>query len=100
MSFVSCFALPSFHGHKKGDTRCRGSELQRNMGSGFRFDEIETEIGTGLPIQCKVSVSLYVSSLTQKDSKSETAKFPKNHRSSLNGKLKEANFSKSVSLNW
>ena len=30
----------------KENTRCRGSALQRKMGSGIRFDEIETDIGT------------------------------------------------------
>ena len=62
----------------KEDTRCRGSELQRKMGSGIRFDEIETRIGTCFPIYFVVSVSLYVSSLTQIDSKSKTAKFLNN----------------------
>ena len=54
---------------------CRGSELQRKMGSGIRFDETETDIGTCFPIHFAVSVALYVSSLTQIDSKSKTAKF-------------------------
>ena len=43
--------------------------------NGLTFDEIETDIGTCLPIQIVVSVCLYESSLTQKDSKSNIAKF-------------------------
>ena len=34
----------------KEDTRCRGSEMQRRMGSGIRFDEIQTNVGTCFPI--------------------------------------------------
>ena len=64
------------------------------------FDEIYTDIGTCFPIHFVVSVSLYVSSLTEIDSKSETAKFLNNFWSSLYGILKESNFSKKVSLNW
>ena len=37
------------------------------------FDEIETDKGTSFPIHFVVSVSLYVSSLTQIGSKSKTA---------------------------
>ena len=59
----------------KEDTRCRGSEFQKKLGSGIRFDEIEIDIGTCFPIHFVVSVSLYVSSLTQIDLKSKTAKF-------------------------
>ena len=44
------------------------------MGSGIRFDEIETDIGTSFPIHFVVPVSLYVSTLMQIDSKSKTAK--------------------------
>ena len=47
------------------------------MVSGIRFDEIETYIGTCFPVHFVVSASLYVSSITQVDSKSETAKFVK-----------------------
>ena len=65
-----CVARPS-RALIKEDTRCRGSELQRKMGSGIRFDEIETDIGTCFPNHFVVSVSLYVSSLTQIDSKSK-----------------------------
>ena len=57
----------------KEDTRCRGSELQRKMGSSIRFDEIETDVGTCFPIQFVVSVSLYISSLTQIDSEIKMA---------------------------
>ena len=70
------------------------------MGSVIRFDEIETDIGTCFPIHFVVSVSLYVSSLTQIDSKSKTAKFLTNFWSSFYGILKESNFSKRVPLNW
>ena len=45
------------------------------MGSGIKFDDIETDIGTCFPIHVVVSVCLYDSSLTQKDSKSNIAKF-------------------------
>ena len=45
------------------------------MGSGIRFDEIETDIGTSFPTHFVVLVSLYVSSLTQIDSKSKTEVF-------------------------
>ena len=62
----------------KEDTRCRGTELQRKMGSGIGFDEIETDMGTSFPIHFVVSVSLYDFLLTQIDSKSKTAKFLNN----------------------
>ena len=63
-----CVANPPKTLIKEGK-RCQGSELQRKIGSGFRFDEIETDIGTYFPIHFVVSVSLYVSSLRQIDSK-------------------------------
>ena len=94
-----CVAKPA-RALTKEDTRCRGSELQRKMGSGLRFAEIETDIGTCFPIYFVIAVSLYVSSLTQIDSKSKTAKILNNFRSSLYGVLRESNFSKRVSLNW
>ena len=72
-----CVAKPS-RALIKEDTRCRGSELQTKMASGIRFDEIETDIGTCFPIHFVVLVSFYVSSLTQIDSKSKTAKFLNN----------------------
>ena len=62
----------------KDDTSCRESELQGKMGFSIKLDEIETDIGTCFPIHFVVSVSLYVSFLTQMDSKSKTAKFLNN----------------------
>ena len=70
------------------------------MGSGIRFDETETDIGTCFSIRLVVSVALYIPSLMQIDSKSKTAKFLNNFCSSLYGILKESNFSKRVSPNW
>ena len=66
-----CVAKPS-RALTKEDKSCRGSELLRKMGSGIRFDEFETDIGTCFPIHFVASVSSYVSSLTQIDSKSKT----------------------------
>ena len=86
-----CVAKPS-RAPIKEDTRCRGFELQRKNGSGIRFDEIETEIGTCFLIHLVVSVPLYVSSFTQIDSKSKMAKFLNNFWSSLYGITKESNF--------
>ena len=56
-----CVSKPSRALIKKG-TKCRRSELKRNMVSGIRFDETETDIGTRSPIHFVVSVSSYVSS--------------------------------------
>ena len=39
-------------------TKLRGLELQRKIGLAIRFDDIETDIGTCLPIQVVVSVFL------------------------------------------
>ena len=44
------------------------------MGSYIRFDEIENDIGTCLPIQVFVPVFLIFSSGIQKNSKSKTAR--------------------------
>ena len=52
--------------------------MQIQMASGIRFDEIETDVGTCFLIHLVVSVSVYVSSLTQLDSKSKTTKFLNN----------------------
>ena len=65
-----CVAKPS-RTLTKEDTRCRGSELQRKTGSGICCDEIETGIGTSFPTHFVVSVSLYVNSSTQIDSKAK-----------------------------
>ena len=70
-----------------------GLALQRKIGSGIKFDEIETDIGTCLPIHGVVSVCLYESCLTQMDSKSNTAKFLKSFCSFLNGIMNASNFS-------
>ena len=48
------------------------------MVSAISFDEIETNKGALFPINFVVSVSLYVSNLTQIDSKSKTAEFLNN----------------------
>ena len=45
------------------------------MGSGIRFDEIKTDLGTSFPIHFVVLVSLDASSSSQIDSKSQTAAF-------------------------
>ena len=58
-------------------TILRGLELQRNIGMAIRFEDIETDIETCLPIQVVVSVFLNFSSGIQIDSKSKTAKFLK-----------------------
>ena len=69
------------------------------MGSGIKFDEIETDMGTCFPIHVVVSVYLYeFASLTQMDSKSNFAKFLNSFCSLLYGMLNASNFSKSVSL--
>ena len=41
----------------KEDTRCRGSEFQSKMGSGVRFGETETDMGTRIPVHFVVSIS-------------------------------------------
>ena len=53
-------------------TKSRGLELHRNIGLAIRFEDIETDIGTCLPIQVVVSVFLNFSSGIQIDSKSKT----------------------------
>ena len=68
------------------------------MGSGIKFDEIETDMGTCFPIHFVVSVCLYDSSFTQTDSKSNIAKFLNSFCSFLYGMLIASNLSKSVSL--
>ena len=65
-----CVAKPS-RTLIKEVTKCRGSDLQRKMGSGITFDEIETDIRTCFAMHFVVSVSLYVSSFTQIESKSK-----------------------------
>ena len=68
------------------------------MGSGIKFDEIETDIGTCFPIHVVVSVCLYESSsLTQMDSTSIIAKFLNSFCSILYGMLNASIFSKSGS---
>ena len=54
-----------------------GLELQRNIGLAIRFEDIETDIGTCLPIHVVVSVFLNFSSGKQIDSKSRTARLAK-----------------------
>ena len=69
------------------------------MGSGIKFDKIETDMGTCFPIHVVVSVCLYeFASLTQMDSKSNIAKFLNSFCSLQYGMLNASNFSKSVSL--
>ena len=55
-------------------TESRGLELQRNIGKAIRFEDLETDIGTCLPIQVVVSVFLNFSSGIQIDSNSKTAR--------------------------
>ena len=68
-----CVAKPST-ASMNDSTKSRGLELQRNIGSAIRFEDIETYIGICLPIQVVVSVFLSFSSGIQIDSKSKTAK--------------------------
>ena len=58
-------------------TKTRGLELHRNIGLAIRFEDIETDIRTCLPIQVVVSVFLKFSSGIQIDSKSKTARLVK-----------------------
>ena len=58
-------------------TKSRGLELQRKIGSAIRFEDIETGMGTCLPVQVVVSEFLNFSSGIQIDSKSKTAKLVK-----------------------
>ena len=58
-------------------TKSRGLEMHRNIGLPIRFEDIETDIGTCLPIQVVVSVFLNFSSGIQIDSKSKTARLLK-----------------------
>ena len=58
-------------------TKSRGLELQRKIGLAIRFEDIESDIGTCLPIQVVVSVFLNFSSGIQIDSKSKTARLVK-----------------------
>ena len=55
-------------------TKSRGLELHRNIGFAIRFEDIETDIGTCLPIQVVVSVLLNFSSGIQIDPKPKTAR--------------------------
>ena len=84
----------------KDATRWWGSELQREIGSSARFEEMDTEIGTCFPIQVVVFVSLKVSSWTPIDSKSSIAKFLKSFCSLVYLILKESILSKRVSRIW
>ena len=59
------------------EMRWWGSELLRKNGSSTRFEEMDTEIGTCLPIHNVVFVSFKDSSWLQIDSKSDIAKFVK-----------------------
>ena len=55
-------------------TKSRGLELQKNIGMAIRFEDIETDFGTCLPIQVIVYVFLNFPSGIQIDSKSKTAR--------------------------
>ena len=55
-------------------TKPRGLDLQINIGMAIRFEDIETDIGTRLPIQVVVSVFLNLPSGIQINSKSKTAR--------------------------
>ena len=58
-------------------TKSRGLELQRSIGLAIRFEKIETDIGSCLPIQVVVSVFFNFSSGIQIDSQSKTARLVK-----------------------
>ena len=64
----------------------------------MKLDETEPDMGTCIPIHFVVSVSLYESSLTQIDSKSNFAKFLNSICTSLYGVLDASRFRKSVCL--
>ena len=68
-------------------------------GSSNKLEEIETEIGSCLPIQVVVFVSFNCSEDTHIDSKSKTAKFLNNFRSSLYEIPNPSNLSNKVSRN-
>ena len=76
--FASLWELILSRAPIKDATRWWGSELQRNIASSTRFEEMDTDIGTCFRIQIVVVVPLKVSSLTQIDSKSNIVKFLKN----------------------
>ena len=67
------------------------------IGSSTRFEEMDTNIGTCLPIQIVVFVSLKVSFGTQIDSKSKIAKLLKSFCSLVHLIPKESSLSKRVS---
>ena len=71
--------------------------MQRNIGSFTRFEEMETEMGTGFPVHFVKSVSLKLSCFTQTDSKSKKAKFLKTVCSLVKSIQKEFNLSNRVS---
>ena len=58
-------------------TKSRGLEFQRKIDLAISFEDIETDIGTCLPIQVTVSVLLNFSSGIQIDSKSKRARLVK-----------------------
>ena len=57
--------------------RSRGLKLQRTIVMAIRIEDIETDVGTCLPIQVVVSVFLIFSSGIQIDPKSKTARLLK-----------------------
>ena len=81
-------------------TKLRGWELQRNIGMVIRFEDIETDMGTCLPIQVVVSLFLNFPSGIQIDSKSKTARLVKSLWSSVYWISNESSLSNSVSRIW
>ena len=82
LTFDCCFYLQKFQFHlsfafvaepstasMNDSTESQCIELQRNIAMAIRFEDIETDIGTCLPIQFVVSVFLIFSFGIQIDSK-------------------------------
>ena len=81
-----------------GMRRDKRDRYWKRVGSWIKFDETEADMGTCIPIHFVVSVSLYESSLTQIDSKSNFGKFLNSICTSLYGVLDASSFSKSFCL--
>ena len=73
-----------------GDWSCK------QIDSSTRFEEMDTDINTCFPVQIIVFVSLKVSSWTQLDLKSNSAKFLKRYILPKYLKPKESSLSKSI----
>ena len=92
-----CVAKPST-ASTNDSTKTRGLELHRNIGMAKRFEDIETDTGTCLPIQVVVSVFSSFSSGIQIDSKSKTARLLKSFSSSVYWILNKSSYSITVFL--